>query len=110
MDVDVQVGLTGLRAVVRQPELGGADHLPVLLRDQGPAPGVRVGVDEPVHDRLGRPQDERHGEMADLGEGRDIGRVVGTQIAYENGHGGARYGGRAVGCLLFSRGYGTIAG
>lgn len=48
--------------------------------------------------------------MANLGEGRDIGRVVGTQIAYKNGHGGARYGGRAVGCLSFSRGYGTIAG
>ncbi|GAA4002069.1 hypothetical protein GCM10022384_56100 [Streptomyces marokkonensis] len=68
-----------------------------------------MGVDEAVDDALGRPQDERHGEMADVREGRDIGRIIRTQIAYENGHVGARYGGRAVGCLSFSGGCATIA-
>ncbi|GGR86853.1 hypothetical protein GCM10010220_44120 [Streptomyces parvulus] len=68
-------------------------------------------MDEPVHDGLRRPQDERHGEVADMGEGRDIGRIVAAQVAHKNGHVGARYGGWGTGCLLFSRGhrgYGTI--
>jgi hypothetical protein len=107
--VQVDVTLAGLRAVVDHADVGRADHLAVLLGDEGKVVGVGMGVSDVVGDGLRRVQDVRECQVADLGEALDVGSDFGAQLAHDDGHVAARYVDRAPGCLSFSCGAGQSA-
>lgn len=107
--VHVDVSLAGLRAVVDDSGLGGAEYLPVLLGDQRLEVGSGMGVRDVVRDARRCEQEEGERYVPDAGEGFDAGLIFGAEGSHGHCHELGRYAGRYGGCLSFSGRYGTIA-